>query len=307
VSTPGQPPEHPPIPPMPAPSPELANRLRSARHRRSIITVIVGGVVIVALFAYGLIASRRSATPARPATPTGLHADAQTCAPPECHTIGSTVTLTWAPPAGETITAYHLFRDGLEMKTPSGSPLTMPKYVDDTATFGVEYHYTVSATGADGTSGPSDSVAVTAPDPPKSVAQLSGEYRVLVTVQHVSFLKSLEGITNPAAGDTKKETWSFTPKCAVGTGPCDTAVNLGKPPLHRQGSTYTGSITREGANCLGAPDVPARISFHLATDGAVRDPTQGWRIRSFSGTYTVTLACGGYVSSATLTVHSLGH
>jgi hypothetical protein len=291
---------------MPALSPELANRLSNARHRRSIITVVVGGIVVVALIAYGLVASRKPTVAGAPSRPTGLRADANTCAPPECHTIGSTVTLTWAAPADVTITAYHLFRDGLEMKTPSGTPLTAPKYTDDTAAFGVAYHYTVSATGAGGTSGLSDSVAVTPPDPPKSVAQLSGEYRVLVTVQHVSYLKSLEGITNPAAGDTKKETWSFTPKCAVGTGPCDTTVNLGKPPLHRQGSTYTGSITREGANCLGAPDVPARISFHLATNGAERDSVQGWRIRSFSGTFTVTLACGGFISAGTLTVRSLG-
>ncbi|MEP7059924.1 MAG: fibronectin type III domain-containing protein [Actinomycetota bacterium] len=271
------------------------------------VIVIVGAVIVAGLIGYGIIASRGPAAPGTPPVPTGLHADAQTCAPPECHTIRTTVDLTWsAPPDLEGRIDYHVFRNELELKTTSGAGLTTPHFADDTAAFGVPYHYTVSVTTVGGTSGPSNSVSVTPPSPPKAVAQLSGDYPVRVTVTHVRYLATLEGIKNPSPGDTKKGTWNFTPKCAVGTGPCDTTINAIKPPLHRQGNIYSGSIARD-ARCVGTADVSARLSYHLKVSGAERDSVQGWRYRSFSGTYTVTLACGGLVSSGTLTVRSLGN
>ena len=79
------------------------------------------------------------------------------------------VTLTWTPPeedGGAEITAYHVYKDGVEFEDDATSP-----FVVTGLTNGVEYDFTVTAENAEGESDPSNELSAT-PEAPADPNQL---------------------------------------------------------------------------------------------------------------------------------------
>ena len=304
--------EGPPVPPIPPP-PSMPSSMPTGvpvepqppTRRRRGKTIIALGVVLIAVAGVaGYVSSRPSTPPGPPGAPTGVVAKSATCAPPRCHRIESTVTLTWSAPSGVTVTGYHVLRNGVPLPTGTNLPGSQTTFTDKTAAYDFRYTYQVTASSEGGTSPKSASVAAKAPEPPASAAQLKGDYSVRLTVQHTQLVGKVEGIKTPKPGDKTTETWRFSPVCSYDTGPCGTRVNDGRPPLSYHGHAYSGTVTgQQKANCFSDPKAPVENSYHLVTHGG--RGSSGWLVRGFTGTYTVTFACGGIVSTATFTVKSI--
>jgi hypothetical protein len=297
-----------PPPPPPPPPPmssyvDAPGSLPPKRRRRAAVAIGLVMVVVAGAAAFAVANRKPSAPPGPPGAPTGVSAKAQTCAPPRCRTIGSTVTITWTPPSG-TLTQYQVFRNGSPLSGATKLPGSTTTFTDTGAGYGDKYTYTVTASTAAGTSPVSDGATVTPAMPPVSAAQLSGSYRVRLTVLHVENVGRVEGIKDPKPGDKKTETWTFNPVCKYNTGPCNTFVNEEKPALSFRGATYSGTVSGSTkAKCTPEPEVPVRFIYHLNVKGAQR--SAGWDVLSFSGTFTVSFACGGFVSTGTFSVRSV--
>ena len=284
------------MPPVQAPVDPPRKRRRGLIIAVLLVVILIGG-------AAGFIATRPSTPPGPPGAPTGVAAKGQTCVPPRCSRIKSSVVVSWASSGDAAITGYHVFRNGIQLPD-ANLPGSATSFEDTSAGFGTSYDYTVTASSVGGTSPASASTPGKPPFPPASAAQLRGNYVVRLTVQHTEFVASGEGIKNPKAGDTTTETWDFNPVCRFNSGPCSTTVDRGKPPLRFGGKAYSGSVTGSNkANCRSAPDVPVRLSYHLETTGGRE--AEGWVVKAFTGTFTVTFACGGFVSTGTFSVKTI--
>jgi hypothetical protein len=258
----------------------------------------VGGSVIVGLLAGGLVALSVD-RPGPPPPPADLTTAVRTCAPPQCSEIGSTVTLTWAPITDPGVEGLSVIRDGRGLANASLPP-NATGFVDDVAP-GSTHAYQVVATGPGGNAR-SDTATAAAPLPPVSAAQLRGLFDVAITVRRVDNLASVAGIRHPRPGDEAKTTWGFRATCASNGGTCP-ARWAGRTGLVRpSGSAWSGRLLGPAARCPDARSAPSPIDLLLhASDAAIVDGV--WSVVSFSGGYTVSFHCPGFlVSRGTVTV-----
>ena len=259
----------------------------------------MGGSIIVGLLAGGLVALSVD-RPGPPPAPTDLTATARTCAPPQCGAVGSTVTLGWSPVPDQGVEGLSVIRDGRALADATLPP-DATGFVDEDVVPGSHHDYQVVATGPGGNAR-SATTSASAPLPPLAAAQLRGIFDVAITVREVANLASVAGIRHPRPGDTASTTWGFRPTCGPQGAACPSRW-AGRDGLVRPaGSVWSGRLLGPSARCPDGTSTPSPIDLRLrASDAAMVDGI--WSVVSFSGGYTVSFHCPGFlVSRGTVTV-----
>jgi hypothetical protein len=157
------------------------------------------------------------------------------------------VTLAWRPsPLGPVPSQYVIYYGGAPVGTVPG---TTNMYVDQAATPGETFHYTVVAQWGAHESRPSAQVTGST-----TAAALNGNVPVTVTTTSIP-----SGSTGPYTGEVKNYTWNFSPNCFA-TG-CPQVHTDGAFPtsaggytyftvtLTASGDTYSGTVTGLSAHC----------------------------------------------------------
>jgi hypothetical protein len=259
----------------------------------------VGGSIIVGLLAGGIVALLVD-RPDPPPAPTGLTATSRTCVPPQCDEVGSTVTLAWSPVPDEGVEGLSVIRDGRALAD-AALPPDATGFVDQGVTPGSDHDYQVVATGPGGNTR-SETAPAVVPLPPLAAAQLRGVFDVAITVREVANLASVAGIPHPRPGDTATTTWGFRPTCGSAAGACPSRW-AGRTGLVRpSGPVWSGRLLGPAARCPDGTATPSPIDLRLhASDAAIVDGI--WSVVSFTGGYTVSFHCPGFlVSRGTVTV-----
>jgi hypothetical protein len=257
--------------------------------------IVVGASTIVGLLAGGLIALDNGEVEL-PQPPSGLAAAAETCVPPECERILSTVTLRWNEPTDPTVTGFRVMRDGAQTAEGLNHPTGSSEFTDHAVSAGQRHTYAVVAIGADGDSPPSNGVEALIPLPPLSAAQLRGIYDVALVVREATNLASLSGIPSPRPGEGRKTTWGFQPICEADQGACPTNWVGRSGVLRPRGTVWSGRVLGPEARCPDGERMPSPIHLRLS----VRDAEMiggVWTVIDFEGSYSVRFRCPGFVAS----------
>jgi hypothetical protein len=275
---------------LPPPPPPVS------RRRRRLVLI---GIVVIGALVGGAVAFAVTRGPSGPPdAPGDVRATANTCAPPKCKRIAVSATVTWsAPSTGSTVTGYAVLRDGQAL--PSTIAAGTTRYQDATINLGQQYEYQVVAHSGHGDSPASAQVVAKVPLPPLGDAQLTGAYRVKLTLESSSNIDEVEGIKNPSPGDTRSETWVFSISCAADAGACPTAWNSRKPPLRPRGLKYSGSVRSVSALCGSGSSAVRAPSYSIMRLKVTRASELGdsWTVASFVGTYAVSFSCPGGLAS----------
>jgi hypothetical protein len=263
--------------------------------------MIALALAIVVTVTLAIIAVGQSTKPkGPPSAPRAVQGVGSVCAPPDCHVLAGDVMLSWSPPAsGSPVTGYDVYRDDLKITTsPLASAAT--SYDDPNAGFGTTRNYQVVARSTSGNSARSAEAQVKVPLPPDRFAQLSGVFKVHLTVVRASNLAKAEGINQPTPGDSISATWQFAPTCGPNSGPCTT--KLGDIVLHTRGRAYAGANQAGEATCFSAGKVPVHFTMRLVPTRAALK-SLSWVYTAFTGTRELSFSCpGSPVSSATFKV-----
>jgi hypothetical protein len=247
--------------------------------------------IVVACIAGFTVAHFWLSSSGPPAAPGGIRAKEALCLPPHCPVLSSEVSVSWSRPGpGSSVTGYDVYRDG---KAISKAPLaaSATSFTDHDAGFGLTRTYQVKALSKNGDSPLSVPASAKIPLPPDRFAQLSGIYTVHLTVRSATNISKADGITNPATGDTYKQTWNIEPSCPTDTGPCPVTLpfKFVGVAMHPAGRSYVGGGHSTTASCPGN-DVPVYYTFHLQpTKAAMVDAH--WVYTGFNGMYGLAFSC----------------
>jgi hypothetical protein len=204
---------------------------------------------------------------------------------------GTTLTFSWSPPPGSpTPTTYTVFRDDQPLDAALNLPGTVTQYKDTGLTPGTKYTYKVYAYWGSAMSDTSADLVMSTKTLAVSAARLTGSIPI--------DFKVTSGTGNLKTGLTWTNTWSFAPKCA--SGACDVVVSGEVTPAGYTVSTFTATLTRNGAGYSGsttahitqcgvAPNV-VDVQNGVNVQITVRAGTMSgdsWNADSLTGTMTV--------------------